>query len=137
MVERQEPLVLEEAQLLKELPSQPKRLSALGSPLDRASADALCRAFDAAAVPRRMQPYRLLGSALGGVVFVCGPQTLAECISRSLFGMMQDTFVPIVQHIRPGLPVSLLFGTLKHMIIMDRVILDLSVSNIHSFAIIK
>ena len=52
---------------------------------------------------------RMLGGKLGGAVFVCSAGTVQSCLAQSLLGMMQDTYIPIVQHISVGLPVSLTF----------------------------
>ena len=49
---------------------------------------------------------RMLGEKLGGSVFVCSAGTVQSCLQMGLLGMMQDTFVPIVQHISVGMPVS-------------------------------
>ena len=49
----------------------------------------------------------MLGGELGGAVFVCSAGTVQSCLAQSLLGMMQDTYIPIVQHISVGLPVSL------------------------------
>ena len=51
---------------------------------------------------------RMLGGELGGAVFVCSAGTVQSCLAKSLLGMMQDTYIPIVQHISVGLPVSLI-----------------------------
>ncbi len=51
------------------------------------------------------QPYRWLGAELGGAVLACSRQTLDECLRLCVFGIQQNAFVPIIQHIRPGLPV--------------------------------
>lgn len=50
---------------------------------------------------------RMLEGELGGAVFVCSAGTVQSCLAQSLLGMMQDTYIPIVQHISVGLPVSL------------------------------
>ena len=50
---------------------------------------------------------RMLGGELGGAVFVCSAGTVQSCLAQSLLGMMQDTYIPIVQHISVGLPVGL------------------------------
>lgn len=53
-----------------------------------------------------MAGYRMLGGNLGGAVFVCSAGTVQSCLQKGLLGMMQDTFVPIVQHVSIGMPVS-------------------------------
>lgn len=37
---------------------------------------------------------------------VCRGGTINTCLRLGLFGIIQDAYVPIVQHIRPGMPVS-------------------------------
>ena len=47
-------------------------------------------------------------------MFVCSAGTVQSCLQMGLLGMMQDTFVPIVQHISVGMPVSHM-TTLPHL----------------------
>lgn len=51
--------------------------------------------------------HRMLGGNLGGAVFVCSAGTVQSCLQKGLLGMMQDTFIPIVQHVSLGMPVNL------------------------------
>ena len=51
--------------------------------------------------------HRMLGGSLGGAVFVCSAGTVQSCLQKGLLGMMQDTYIPIVQHVSVGMPVSL------------------------------
>ena len=53
--------------------------------------------------------HRMLGANLGGAVFVCSAGTVQSCLQKGLLGMMQDTYIPIVQHVSVGMPVSLAF----------------------------
>jgi hypothetical protein len=104
--EREPPLVVQEKDLLEVLPPEITQRWDQGYNITGPSAAELLSRFAKAAVPMRAQPYRFLATELGGVVFTCSNKTLRECLERQLFGMMQDAFVPIVQHIRPGMPVS-------------------------------
>lgn len=103
--EREPPLVLKEQAVMEALPETPAQRSPNGCNLTGASANVLLSRFAEAAVPQQMQPYRFLATELGGVVFTCSNEKVRECLDRQLFGMMQNAFVPIVQHIRPGMPV--------------------------------
>ena len=49
----------------------------------------------------------MLESNLGGAVFVCSAGTVQSCLQKGLLGMMQDTYIPIVQHVSMGMPVRL------------------------------
>ena len=49
----------------------------------------------------------MLGGSLGGAVFVCSAGTVQSCLQKGLLGMMQDTYIPIVQHVSVGMPVRL------------------------------
>ena len=62
---------------------------------------------------------RMLGGELGGAVFVCSAGTVQSCLAKSLLGMMQDTYNPIVQHISVGLPVSLPLPCSHDMLFCD------------------
>lgn len=60
---------------------------------------------------------RMLGEKLGGAIFVCSAGTVQSCLQMGLLGMMQDTFVPIVQHISVGMPVSHLTHLIASMVL--------------------
>lgn len=103
--EREPPLVMKEQEVLEALPEADPERRDDGYNMLGPNAAALLSSFAGAAVPLRAQPYRFMATQLGGVIFSCSKDNIRECLERRLFGMMQDAFVPIVQHIRPGLPV--------------------------------
>ncbi len=103
--EREPPLVMKEQEVLEALPEADPERREDGYNMLGPNAAALLSCFAGAAVPLRAQPYRFMATQLGGVIFSCSKDNIWECLERRLFGMMQDAFVPIVQYIRPGLPV--------------------------------
>ncbi|CAL8468612.1 g8152 [Coccomyxa elongata] len=105
--EREPPLVMKEQEVLEALPEADPERREDGYNMLGPNAAALLSCFAGAAVPLRAQPYRFMATQLGGVIFSCSKDNIRECLERRLFGMMQDAFVPIVQYIRPGLPVFL------------------------------
>lgn len=59
----------------------------------------------------------MLGAELGGAVFSCNNQTQEECLALGLLGIMQDAYVPIVQHVQPGMPVRAVLIKLRPAVI--------------------